>query len=136
MYVACLCELLQVNPDALPAAPGPQFKVQLNAAAAAAGAGAAGGAAVTKAGGATAPAPAAAAAPAASKKTAGKPAASATKAAGAAAAGGPAAAGTYYIEHASHTQPPLLQSLKPAAGELGRTTAALCLPFVETVMLL
>lgn len=130
-----LCRHLQVNPDALPAAPGPQFKVQLNTGAAAAdsrgAAAGAGGAAVTKTASTSVPPPAAAAAV---SKKGGNPA-GATKA-GKAAAGGPAA-GTYYIEQASHTQPPLLQSLKPAAGKLGKTGSASIeqVPLYWTIML-
>jgi hypothetical protein len=109
---------LQVNPDALPAPPGPQFKVQLNTAATVDAAAAAAAAAAAGTAGSGAAGALSAAASAASKAS--KPAAAGAKAGsssnkGAAAAG--AAPGTFYVEQASRSQPPLLQSLKPSAGE-------------------
>lgn len=116
---------LQVNPDALPAPPGPQFKVQVNPAAgaaaaagnAAAGAAAAGTAASAAAGALGASAKQAAAGkPAGGSKASGGAGAAAGKAAGSSKAGATDKANPFYVEQASHAQPPLLQSLKPSAG--------------------
>lgn len=124
-----------MNPEALPAPPGPQFKVQVNPSAgtaaaagtpashsttgAAAGATAAAGAASDKA---AKPAAGTAAATAASVAGASgsKSGAAVSTAAGKAAGGSKAAAqaSPFYVEQASRAQPPLLQSLKPSAGGL------------------
>jgi hypothetical protein len=98
--------LARVQPDALPAPLGPQFKVHV-AADSTAGAAAATGGSTTTAG-----QPAAAAA--AGKKQEGS---STTKAKAQASCGGSNAPSMpFFVQQASHSQPPLMQTLQPAAG--------------------
>lgn len=101
--------LNKINPEALPAPPGPQFKVHATAAADAE---------------ATAAAAAAAKTAKSSSSTSTTLAATAAKAKSSKKSAGAGSSSSEYLQTASVTQPPVLETLRPAAGVTLRAGAA------------